>query len=69
MQAGLEVLCAQADTCPLDAGRLAVFGFCFGGCCALELAHSGAEVKAAVSFHGTLDNPTPEDACNIRALY
>jgi dienelactone hydrolase len=36
-------------------GRIAVIGYCFGGFCALELARSGADVKAAVSFHGMLN--------------
>ena len=45
---------------------LAAFGFCFGGCCALELARTGAPLKAAVSFHGTLDTTNPADAKNIK---
>ncbi|MGA4815191.1 dienelactone hydrolase family protein [Pseudomonas aeruginosa] len=40
---------AAVDTDP--PGRLR---FCFGGCCVLELACDGAELKAFVSFHGTL---------------
>ena len=50
----------------VDTSKLAVFGFCFGGCCALDLARTGAPVKAAVSFHGTLDSPNPADAQNIK---
>lgn len=46
--------------------RQAAFGFCFGGCCALELARDGAELKAFVSFHGTLDTPDPAHARNIK---
>ncbi|MFY7698169.1 MAG: dienelactone hydrolase family protein [Legionella sp.] len=34
---------------------IAVIGFCFGGLCALDLARSGADICAAVSFHGLLD--------------
>lgn len=49
-----------------DAGRIAVIGYCFGGTGALELARSGADVKAVVSFHGGLSTPTPEDAKNIK---
>jgi dienelactone hydrolase len=33
----------------------------------LELGRQGADVKAIVSFHGTLSNPTPADAKNIKA--
>ena len=38
---------------------LAAIGFSFGGCAALELARSGANLKAAVSFYGYLDTPFP----------
>lgn len=65
MQAGLDQLLSQAGV-SLDASRIATFGFCFGGCCALELARTGAELKAAISFHGTLDTPNPADANNIK---
>ncbi|MDA8482996.1 dienelactone hydrolase family protein [Pseudomonas resinovorans] len=63
--AGLEALRGQ-QAVPMDAARLAAFGFCFGGTCALELARAGAPLKAAVSFHGALDTPDPADARNIR---
>lgn len=51
----------------VDPKRLAVVGYCFGGTGALELARAGAPVKAAVSFHGGLDSPTPADGKKIRA--
>ena len=38
----------------MDEKKVAAIGFCFGGLCALDLARSGAEVKAVVSFHGLL---------------
>ncbi|HEX2726674.1 MAG TPA: dienelactone hydrolase family protein, partial [Beijerinckiaceae bacterium] len=50
----------------VDPGRLAAIGYCFGGCAALELARSGADVRGVVSFHGLLGSPTPQDARNIR---
>ncbi len=50
----------------VDVSRLAIIGYCFGGGTALELARSGADVKGFVSFHGSLDTPTPEDAGNIK---
>jgi dienelactone hydrolase len=65
MRAGLDQLLSQAGV-SLDETRIATFGFCFGGCCALELARTGAELKAAISFHGTLDTPNPADANNIK---
>lgn len=65
MQAALKQLLAQKDV-SLDATRIATFGFCFGGCAALELARSGADVEATITFHGTLDTNTPQDAHNIQ---
>jgi dienelactone hydrolase len=65
MQAAFEQLQKQGEAA-VDTSKLAVFGFCFGGCCALDLARTGAPVKAAVSFHGTLDSPNPADAQNIK---
>ncbi len=51
----------------VDESRTASIGYCFGGTGVLELARSGADVDAVVSFHGGLDSPTPEDAENIKA--
>ena len=38
-------------------GQIVVAGYCFGGQCALDLARSGADIAAAVSFHGLFDPP------------
>jgi dienelactone hydrolase len=37
--------------------QIVVAGYCFGGMCALDLARSGADIVAAVSFHGLFDPP------------
>jgi dienelactone hydrolase len=37
--------------------QIVVAGFCFGGMCALDLARGGADIAAAVSFHGLFDPP------------
>jgi dienelactone hydrolase len=52
--AAIETLKAQKG---VDATRLAVIGFCFGGTGALEAARAGLPVKGVVSFHGGLDVP------------
>ena len=65
MQAALDQLLGQSKAV-LTPGKLAAFGFCFGGCCALELARHGAPLNAAVSFHGTLDTPNVADAGKIK---
>ena len=50
----------------VDVKHLAIIGYCFGGGTALELARSGADLDGFVSFHGSLDTPTPADAKNIK---
>jgi dienelactone hydrolase len=46
---------AAARAMPIvDAKRIAVMGFCFGGLCALDFARADADVRGAVSFHGLL---------------
>src|SRR5690242_5991830 len=47
-RAGLDVLLAQPE---VDHERVAVTGYCFGGSLALELARTGANVRAVVGFH------------------
>src|SRR6202012_640551 len=54
IRAAFDALVAMSE---VDYNRIAVIGFCFGGLCALDLARSGAEVKAVVSFHGLLNKP------------
>ena len=41
----------------VDPAQVAVAGYCFGGMCALDVARSGADVAAAVAFHGLFDPP------------
>ena len=41
----------------VEEERIVVAGYCFGGLCALDLARSGANIAAAVSFHGLFDPP------------
>ncbi len=43
----------------VDTSKIAIIGYCFGGTMALELARSGAEILAAVSFHGGLGSKAP----------
>ena len=63
VRAGLDYLASlpQADTT-----RMAATGYCFGGKCALELARSGAPLKAVVTFHGALATASPADAKTFR---
>ncbi len=51
----------------VDAKHIGAMGFCFGGTTVLELARSGADVAAVVTFHGGLKTANPDDAKNIKA--
>ena len=63
----LDVLRAQAGTAPLDATRLGALGYCFGGATVLELARSGADIAAVVTFHGGLDTSIPATPGAVKA--
>ena len=41
----------------VDASKVAVIGYCFGGQCALDVARSGADVAGVAAFHGLFDPP------------
>lgn len=62
---GLKALTARSE---VDASRVASIGFCFGGTMSLELARSGADLKAVVGFHSGLATAAPKtDAKAIKA--
>jgi len=63
-RAALDVLAALPQ---VDAGRLAAIGLCFGGSVVLELARDGADLKAAVSFHGALATKIPAAPDQVKA--
>ena len=60
----LRILASQPET---DPGRLAAIGYCFGGTTVLELARSGADVKAVVGFHSGLGTTRPAAVGAVRA--
>jgi dienelactone hydrolase len=64
VKAGFDRLLTDSH---VDASKVAAIGYCFGGAAVLELGRQGTDLKAIVSFHGTLSNPTPADAKNIKA--
>ena len=66
-RAHAQAALAQLAKNPMvDANRIAAIGYCFGGAGALELARSGANLKAVVVFHADLTSPTPDDDKNIK---
>jgi dienelactone hydrolase len=62
---GVQALAARPE---VDAARIGAIGFCFGGTMCLELARSGADIKAVVGFHSGLGTVAPKtDAKAIKA--
>lgn len=51
----------------VDADRVVVAGYCFGGSVTLELARTGAAARGFVSFHGILTTHEPADVARIAA--
>jgi dienelactone hydrolase len=64
VKAGFETLSQRAN---VNASKIAVIGYCFGGTAALEAGRDGVPAAAFVSLHGVLSNPTPADAKNFKA--
>ncbi|HLJ94381.1 MAG TPA: dienelactone hydrolase family protein [Gemmataceae bacterium] len=60
----LEVLKSQPQC---DPKNLAAIGYCFGGSTALQLAYSGADLKAVATFHAALPTPSDADVKHIKA--
>lgn len=54
--AALDALLAATGFAP---AQIAAIGYCFGGLAVLELARSGAPVRAVASFHGLLTTAAP----------
>lgn len=62
--AGVEILRGHEL---VDRSRLAAVGYCFGGATVMQMAYAGADLKAVVSFHGSLPIPDADQAKKIRA--
>lgn len=64
VQAAIDFLSAQPG---VDRSRVAVIGYCFGGRVALDAAWAGLDLRAVVSFHGSLTTPTAAQAPDVKA--
>lgn len=58
-----DMIAARPD---VDTARIGAIGYCFGGQCVLELARSGADAKAIVSYHGLLGTHAPAEPGSIK---
>jgi dienelactone hydrolase len=61
---GLDALLGSGAA---DGGRIAAVGYCFGGTMSLELARSGADIRAAVGVHSGLGTAAPAQAATFKA--
>lgn len=59
-----ETLVAHDD---VDRSRTAAIGYCFGGSSVLQLARTGVDIGAVVSFHGALSAGPAGEAEQIKA--
>ncbi len=50
----------------VDPKRIVIMGYCFGGTGALEAARAGFPVIGAVSFHGGLATPAPQNTKSVK---
>jgi dienelactone hydrolase len=64
VRSGFDALAAVPGA---EATAIAAIGYCFGGMAVLELARSGAPVRAVGSFHGLLTTDRPAEAGGIKA--
>jgi dienelactone hydrolase len=64
LEAALEALRGVPGA---DLARVACIGFCFGGTVSLNAAWSGMDLRAAVSFHGSLTAPSEEQGPGVKA--
>ena len=62
--AALATLAQQTD---VNADTLAASGFCYGGKVVLDLARSGADLKAVATFHATLAPKAPAQEGQVKA--
>lgn len=59
----METLLANPNA---DAANVAAIGYCFGGATVLNMARQGVDLKAVVSFHGSLATATPATKGSVK---
>jgi dienelactone hydrolase len=63
--AARDVLVADSH---VDASKIAAVGYCFGGGVVLNMARAGEDLKAVVSFHGSLGSEMPAQPGKVKAV-
>ena len=64
-QAGFDVLMKNPD---VDAAKVALIGYCFGGSVGVEVAGTGAPLAATIIIHGSYGNE-PGWAKNMKGMF
>lgn len=62
-QAGLDTL---ATNPMVDASRIALLGYCFGGTVGVETAYAGAALAALITIHGSFRDHASAGAKNVK---
>jgi dienelactone hydrolase len=65
-QAGFETLVKNPM---VDASKVALIGYCFGGAVGVEFGSTGAPLAANVSIHGSFRDHAPGWAKNAKGMY
>ncbi|MFT4212106.1 MAG: dienelactone hydrolase family protein [Microbacterium sp.] len=63
IRAAYDVVAADPE---VDAARISIIGYCFGGSASLEFARTGAPLVVTASFHGGLNTHDPADVDRIQ---
>jgi dienelactone hydrolase len=53
----------------VDSSKVAAIGYCLGGSTALQLAYTGANIRAVVTFHAGLASPAKGEGEKIKAKF
>ncbi|HLH96682.1 MAG TPA: dienelactone hydrolase family protein [Xanthobacteraceae bacterium] len=65
-QAGFDTL---AKNPLVDASKIALIGYCFGGAVGLEFSSTGAPLAANVAIHGSFRDRDADWAKNVKGMY
>ncbi len=65
-QAGLDVL---SQNPMVDASKIALIGYCFGGTVGVEMSYAGAPFVATVTIHGSFRNHAADGAKNVKGKF
>lgn len=66
MRALMQGALTKAGELDGDTNNAVAMGYCFGGAAVLEMARSGAPMRAFVTFHGGLGTPEGQDYSKTR---